>query len=258
MPHVRPHDRRAARCAAPTLAMPDADERRAARRRGQDDPALASRSTSGAACPAARPTAGRVPAVRRRRARRRRLRRAARLVPRRRCTSAGRRGVLRLHIYNDAQYAGVNAHIVRPACGRVQARRADRTRASVRGASSTTVELEALAVPVPAARTRHASTSGRSCWRTGSAVIVEAHPADFLRGLFHSDGCRVTNWATRLVAGAAEALRLPPLAVHQPLRRHPRAVLLAPSTSSDVPWRQSNAKTVSASPGARRWPVSTS
>lgn len=31
--------------------------------------------------------------------------------------------------------------------------------------------------------------------------IVEAHPSDFLRGLFHSDGARVRNWATRTVAG---------------------------------------------------------
>ena len=31
--------------------------------------------------------------------------------------------------------------------------------------------------------------------------IVEEHPADFLRGLFHSDGSRVRNWATRMVAG---------------------------------------------------------
>jgi hypothetical protein len=31
--------------------------------------------------------------------------------------------------------------------------------------------------------------------------IVEQHPAAFLRGLFHSDGCRVDNWATRMVAG---------------------------------------------------------
>ena len=31
--------------------------------------------------------------------------------------------------------------------------------------------------------------------------LVEQHPADFLRGLFHSDGCRVKNWATRMVAG---------------------------------------------------------
>jgi hypothetical protein len=31
--------------------------------------------------------------------------------------------------------------------------------------------------------------------------IVERHPGDFLRGLFHSDGCRTRNWATRVVAG---------------------------------------------------------
>jgi len=31
--------------------------------------------------------------------------------------------------------------------------------------------------------------------------IVEEHPGDLLRGLFHSDGCRVENWATRTVAG---------------------------------------------------------
>ncbi|WP_307828123.1 transcriptional regulator [Nocardioides sp. SYSU D00038] len=31
--------------------------------------------------------------------------------------------------------------------------------------------------------------------------LVEAHPGPFLRGLFHSDGSRVRNWATRTVAG---------------------------------------------------------
>ena len=31
--------------------------------------------------------------------------------------------------------------------------------------------------------------------------IVEDHPAEFLRGLFHSDGSRTRNWATRVVAG---------------------------------------------------------
>jgi len=29
------------------------------------------------------------------------------------------------------------------------------------------------------------------------AAIVAEHPGRFLRGLFHSDGCRVTNWATK-------------------------------------------------------------
>ncbi len=29
--------------------------------------------------------------------------------------------------------------------------------------------------------------------------VVESCPGDFLRGLFHSDGSRVKNWATRVV-----------------------------------------------------------
>lgn len=32
-------------------------------------------------------------------------------------------------------------------------------------------------------------------------AITEAHPADLLRGLFHSDGARVRNWASRQVGG---------------------------------------------------------
>lgn len=31
--------------------------------------------------------------------------------------------------------------------------------------------------------------------------IVDAHPAEFLRGLFHSDACRSRNWATKVVGG---------------------------------------------------------
>ncbi|MFI0262196.1 helix-turn-helix domain-containing protein [Streptomyces sp. NPDC017056] len=31
--------------------------------------------------------------------------------------------------------------------------------------------------------------------------VVDEHPWQLIRGLFHSDGCRVTNWTTRLVSG---------------------------------------------------------
>lgn len=31
--------------------------------------------------------------------------------------------------------------------------------------------------------------------------IVERHPREFPRGLFHSDGCRITNWTEKTVAG---------------------------------------------------------
>ena len=32
-------------------------------------------------------------------------------------------------------------------------------------------------------------------------TIVEGHPGPFLRGLFHSDGCRAKNWTQKIVAG---------------------------------------------------------
>jgi hypothetical protein len=45
---------------------------------------------------------------------------------------------------------------------------------------------------------KHERELGMTAWQW---AIVAEHPADFLRGLFHSDGCRVDNWATRMVAG---------------------------------------------------------
>ncbi|MEY9861941.1 hypothetical protein ABH935_007584 [Catenulispora sp. GAS73] len=31
--------------------------------------------------------------------------------------------------------------------------------------------------------------------------IVESHPWEFIRGLIHSDGCRITNWTEKVIAG---------------------------------------------------------
>jgi hypothetical protein len=39
--------------------------------------------------------------------------------------------------------------------------------------------------------------------------IVDAHPWEFIRGLIHSDGCRITNWTTRLVAGETKRYEYP-------------------------------------------------
>lgn len=39
--------------------------------------------------------------------------------------------------------------------------------------------------------------------------VVDAHPWDFVRGLIHSDGCRVTNWTTRVVAGETRRYEYP-------------------------------------------------
>lgn len=39
--------------------------------------------------------------------------------------------------------------------------------------------------------------------------IVDAHPWEFIRGLIHSDGCRITNWTTRLVQGERKRYEYP-------------------------------------------------
>lgn len=39
--------------------------------------------------------------------------------------------------------------------------------------------------------------------------IVDARPWEFIRGLIHSDGCRITNWTTRIVAGERKRYEYP-------------------------------------------------
>ncbi|MER6047034.1 transcriptional regulator [Streptomyces sp. NPDC001793] len=43
-------------------------------------------------------------------------------------------------------------------------------------------------------------------WQQG---IVDAHPWEFLRGLIHSDGCRITNWTTRTIGGRPKRYEYP-------------------------------------------------
>ncbi|WP_370418732.1 transcriptional regulator [Streptomyces sp. QH1-20] len=40
-------------------------------------------------------------------------------------------------------------------------------------------------------------------------AIVEEFPWEFIRGLIHSDGCRITNWTTRLVGGVRKRYEYP-------------------------------------------------
>ncbi|ANZ19313.1 helix-turn-helix domain-containing protein [Streptomyces noursei] len=39
--------------------------------------------------------------------------------------------------------------------------------------------------------------------------IVDEHPWEFIRGLIHSDGCRVTNWTTRIVGSERKRYEYP-------------------------------------------------
>jgi hypothetical protein len=40
-------------------------------------------------------------------------------------------------------------------------------------------------------------------------AIVDTHPWAFIRGLIHSDGCRITNWTTRMVGGEHKRYEYP-------------------------------------------------
>lgn len=76
--------------------------------------------------------------------------------------------------------------------------------------------------------------------------VVTAHPGDFLRGLFHSDGCRVRNWATRDVGGVTKRYEY---SRWQFVNRSEQ--ILGWCTDAldlvDVPWRRSNRWTISVS-----------
>jgi hypothetical protein len=53
---------------------------------------------------------------------------------------------------------------------------------------------------------KHERTIALEPWQQ---EIVDAHPWEFIRGLIHSDGCRITNWTTRMVAGERKRYEYP-------------------------------------------------
>ena len=69
--------------------------------------------------------------------------------------------------------------------------------------------------------------------------VVEAHPADFLRGLFHSDGSRVANWASRVVGGELRRYDYPRWQFTNS-SADIRELCCAALDLVEVPWRQSN------------------
>ncbi|WP_328539347.1 transcriptional regulator [Streptomyces sp. NBC_00344] len=40
-------------------------------------------------------------------------------------------------------------------------------------------------------------------------TVIDTHPWEFVRGLIHSDGCRITNWTTRISGGESKRYEYP-------------------------------------------------
>ncbi|WP_235530038.1 hypothetical protein [Nocardioides sp. Root151] len=68
--------------------------------------------------------------------------------------------------------------------------------------------------------------------------IVDTHPADFLRGLFHSDGCRSKNWTIKVVAGEMKRYDYPRWEFSN-RSEDIHALCGAALDRLDIPWRRS-------------------
>ena len=153
------------------------------------------------------------------------------------------RGVYVLHVYNDASYPDLNRRIqelmrlVKPG-GRPHTR--DRP-----GCVLTSVAWKhwPCLFPQHGPGRKHERALVLEPWQE---EILAVHPGPFLRGLFHSDGCRVTNRTTRMVAGEPKQYaygRWMFVNHSGDIRRWCTEAL----DRMGVPWRQSNWKTVSVS-----------
>lgn len=148
-----------------------------------------------------------------------------------------------LHIYNDAKYEQGNDRIaalmarVKPA-GRPHTRRTN-------GCVITSVAWThwPCLFPQHGPGRKHERVLPMEGWQWR---IVSDHPGDFLRGLFHSDGARVRNWATRRVGEETRRYDYPRWQFvnrsEQILGWCEQALDLV-----EVPWRRSNRWTVSVS-----------
>jgi len=76
--------------------------------------------------------------------------------------------------------------------------------------------------------------------------IVEAQPGPFLRGLFHSDGCRVINSTTRRVAGEVKRYHYPRWQFSN-ASADIRALCCWALDLVGIAWRQSNPRVISVS-----------
>jgi hypothetical protein len=154
-----------------------------------------------------------------------------------------RRDVQVLHVVNDARYPMLNERLVelmrtvKPA-GRPHQRQ-------LPGCVQTSVGWKhwSCLFPQHGPGRKHERVLTLEDWQR---VVLDRHPAEFLRGLFHSDGCRVNNWATRTVRGEKRVYSYGrwQFVNHSPEIRQWCTEAL---DRLAIPWRQSSWKTVSVS-----------
>lgn len=157
--------------------------------------------------------------------------------------SRGRREVYALHIYNDRNYPRLNTRVLE-LMQRVKPQSRPHTR-EVPGCVISTVSWKhwPCLFPQHGPGRKHERQLVMAPWQQ---QLVEAYPGDFLRGLFHSDGCRANNWTQRLVAGEMKRYDYPRWQFTNN-SDDIRGWCTDALDLVEVPWRRSNWKTVSVS-----------
>jgi hypothetical protein len=154
--------------------------------------------------------------------------------------SRAHRDVYALHIYNDLAYPRLSQDVadlmrrVKPGC-RPHTRQ-------LRGCLAITVSWKhwPCLFPQHGPGRKHERTLRLEDWQRD---IVTAAPAALVRGLMHSDGCRVNNWARRTVAGEPKRYDYP----RWQFVNHSadiRAWCCDALDLLDVPWRASSWRTI--------------
>lgn len=148
-----------------------------------------------------------------------------------------------LRVSCDAKYSGIISDVERV----IESVRPDHRTFRVRAPGVIVVQAHWIhwpcLFPQHGPGRKHMRTLGMEEWQWDT---VELYPADFLRGLFHSDGCRVKNWATQVVAGEKKRYDYTRWQF-----KNESAEIMGWCQQAldllDVPWRQSSRNTLSVS-----------
>jgi len=153
------------------------------------------------------------------------------------------RGVYGLHIFNDAKYVVLNEHVME-LMRRVKPGGRPHTRQKPGCVVITTSWKHwPCLFPQLGPGRKDLRVLGMETWQWN---VVEAYPADFLRGLFHSDGCRANNWTQKTIGGRLKRYDYPRWQFTNNSVEI-RAWCCEALDLIEVPWRQSNWKTISVS-----------
>jgi hypothetical protein len=119
--------------------------------------------------------------------------------------SSGARGVFALRISCDAKYPALVAECVE-SMSLVSERRVSLVSAPGCAVVKSYSRHWPCLFPQHGDGLKHDRVIALSTWQSDAVV---AHPESLVRGLFHSDGCRVINWTVRRVAGATKRYEYP-------------------------------------------------